>query len=189
MIKMIVFLGNPGVQYRNTRHNAAWLCCDKIDEIKYENWQKKFKGSWTSCGIGDKKIIFLKPDTYMNKSGDSLRAAIDFFIIKSEEVLIVHDDLELPFGTISFRTGGGLAGHNGLKSISTQLGTKDFHRFRIGIGRPVHGSVSSWVTGRFSKEEEIHLSLILEKSARQIMSYQGMNPKSINNEKMLIINL
>ena len=188
MIKMIVFLGNPGIQYKNTRHNAGWLCCETINEIKYENWQKKFKGSWISYGIGEKKVIFLKPDTFMNKSGDSLRAATDFFKIKTHELLIVHDDLEMPFGIISFRTGGGLAGHNGLKSITTQLGTKDFHRFRIGIGRPIHGSVSSWVTGRFSKDEEIHLSLILEKSAQLIMSYIGIDPKLIEENKIQVIN-
>lgn len=187
MIKMIVFLGNPGLQYKNTRHNAGWMCCDFINEIRYENWQKKFKGSWLSYGHGDKKVIFLKPETYMNKSGESVIAAATFFKIKPEEILIVHDDLEQKYGIISFRTGGGLGGHNGLKSISAHLGTKDFHRFRIGIGRPVHGSVSSWVTGRFTREEEIHLSLILEKTAELIMLSAGKNPKTISTEKITII--
>ena len=166
---MVVFLGNPGQQYKNTRHNAGWLCCNLIDEIKDERWQKKFKSRWLSLGNGDRKVIFLKPETFMNKSGESVIAAATFFKIKTDEILIVHDDLEQDFGIISFRTGGGLAGHNGLKSIASLLGTKDFHRFRIGIGRPVHGSVSSWVTGRFSKDEELHLELILLKSAELIM--------------------
>jgi len=187
MIKMIVFLGNPGQQYKNTRHNAGWMCCDLISDIKYENWQSKFKGSWLSYGNGDKKIIFLKPETFMNKSGESVSAAAAFFKIYPEEILVVHDDLEQKYGVISFRTGGGLAGHNGLKSISSHLGTKEFHRFRIGIGRPVHGSVSSWVTGRFSKEEEIHLPLILEKSASVIMGFAGTEIKSISAEKISII--
>jgi len=188
MIKMIVFLGNPGLQYKNTRHNAGWMCCDEILEIKYENWQSKFKGSWLSLGNGDKKVIFLKPETYMNKSGESVRAAVDFFKIQVEEILVVHDDLEQKYGLISFRTGGGLGGHNGLKSIVNHLGTKDFHRIRIGIGRPVHGSVASWVTGRFSKEEEIHLELILEKSARLVMDCLGKDPKQISSEKIEIVN-
>lgn len=184
---MIVFLGNPGLQYKNTRHNAGWLCCDQIDEIRYEHWQKKFKGSWLSYGNGDKKIIFLKPETFMNLSGESVSAAAAFFKIKAHEILVVHDDLEQKYGITSFRTGGGLAGHNGLKSISGQLGTKDFHRFRIGIGRPVHGSVSSWVTGHFSKEEEIHLELILSRSASQVMECLGKEPQSLSQEKNTLI--
>lgn len=187
MIRMVVFLGNPGLQYRNTRHNAAWLCSEYINALKSGNWQKKFKGTWLSDGFGDNKVIYLKPETYMNKSGESVGAAATFFKIRTDEILVVHDDLELNYGFIGFRTGGGLAGHNGLKSIATHLGGKDFHRFRIGIGRPAHGSVSSWVTGRFSREEEIHLSLILEESARRIMSYRGMNVKSISQDKFQVV--
>lgn len=184
MIKMIVFLGNPGQEYKDTRHNAGWLCCDHIEKIKYDNWQKKFKGLWLSNGTGNSKIIFLKPETFMNKSGESVIAAMTFFKIKTDEILVVHDDLEQKFGTVSFRTGGGLAGHNGLKSIAAQLGSKEFHRFRIGIGRPVHGSVASWVTGRFSKVEEIHLDLILEKSADIIINIIGRDTKNISQEKI-----
>lgn len=186
MIKLIVFLGNPGQEYKNTRHNAGWLCCDKIEQIRYENWQNKFKGKWLSYGTGDSKVILLKPETFMNKSGESVGAAMTFFKIKADEVLVVHDDLEQKYGIISFRTGGGLAGHNGLKSIATHMGTKDFQRFRIGIGRPVHGSVSSWVTSRFSKDEEIHLPLILEKSATMIMDCIGKDPGKISKEKVTI---
>ncbi|MBB6478389.1 aminoacyl-tRNA hydrolase [Spirochaeta isovalerica] len=188
MIRMMVFLGNPGLQYKNTRHNAAWLCSDYMDELKNGHWQNKFKGSWLSCGSEDRKVIYLKPETYMNKSGESVGAAASFFKIKPEEILVVHDDLELPFGEIGFRTGGGLAGHNGLKSISSHLGTRDFHRFRIGIGRPVHGSISSWVTGRFSGEEEIHLSLILEKSADMLLSYPGKEINKVVQSKIKVIN-
>lgn len=187
MIRMIVFLGNPGLQYKETRHNAGWLCCDYIEETKYENWQKKFKASWLPLGIGDDKIILLKPETFMNKSGESVAAAAAFFKLNTDEILVVHDDLEQKFGIISFRTGGGLAGHNGLKSISGLLGSGDFHRFRIGIGRPVHGSVSSFVLGRFTKDEEIHLELILRKSASIIMSYRGKAVKNISSEKINLI--
>ncbi|MBI9100051.1 MAG: aminoacyl-tRNA hydrolase [Spirochaetaceae bacterium] len=187
MIKMIVFLGNPGQQYKNTRHNAAWMCCDLIAEAKGGNWQKKFKGSWMSSGSGEKRVIFLKPETYMNRSGESVSSAATFFKFAPEEILVVHDDLEQGFGVISFRTGGGLGGHNGLKSISSHLGTKEFHRFRIGIGRPVHGSVSSWVTSRFSRDEEIHLNLILSKSAEVIMESTEKDPQSILEDKIKII--
>lgn len=187
MIKMIVFLGNPGLQYRNTRHNAAWLCCDRIDELRQGNWQSKFKGKWMSHGTGDQKIVYLKPETYMNKSGESVGAASSFFKIKASEILVVHDDLEMEYGFIGFRTGGGLAGHNGLKSIAAHLGDKNFQRFRIGIGRPVHGSVSSWVTGRFSRDEEIHLDLILDESAKRILSYLGKDLKTISQDKCKVV--
>jgi len=187
MIKMMVFLGNPGIQYKNTRHNAAWLCADFISDLKEGNWQKKFKGCWLSSGTGERKVVYLKPETFMNKSGESVAAASAFFKLKSEEILVVHDDLEMAFGEIGFRTGGGLAGHNGLKSIATQLGTRDFHRFRIGIGRPVHGSVSSWVTGRFSGEEEIHLPQILERSADMLNSYRGREVSTFDQSKISII--
>lgn len=186
MIKMIVFLGNPGLQYKSTRHNAGWMCCDHIDEIRNEKWQKKFKGSWLSYGNGDTKIICLKPETFMNLSGESVSAAAAFFKLKTDEILVVHDDLEQKYGVISFRRGGGLAGHNGLKSISGHLGTKDFHRFRIGIGRPVHGSVSSWVTGRFSQEEEVHLELILSRSASKVMDCLKKEPLSLSQEKITL---
>lgn len=188
MIRMMVFLGNPGLQYRNTRHNTAWLCSDYLIETKTGQWQNKFKGSWLSWGFGASKIIYLKPETFMNKSGESVAAAASFFKIKSDEILVIHDDIEMKFGFIGFRTGGGLAGHNGLKSIATCLGTKDFHRFRIGIGRPVHGSVSSWVTGRFSSEEEIHLPLIFEKSAQILATYPGKETKNLDNSKIQVIN-
>lgn len=187
MIKLVVFLGNPGIQYRQTRHNAAWLCSELISDLQVSQWQKKFKGQWTSTGFGEGKCIFLKPETYMNKSGESVGSALSFFKLKPENLLVVHDDLEMPYGTIGFRKGGGLAGHNGLKSIATHGGTKDFYRFRIGIGRPVHGSVSSWVMGRFSKEEEIHLSFILEKSARLIMDYTSKELKKDETQTLKII--
>lgn len=187
MIKLMVFLGNPGLEYRNTRHNAAWLCCERIEELRNASWQQKFKGSWTSSGSGDEKVIFLKPETFMNKSGESAGSAASFFKVKPHEILAVHDDLEMNFGQIGFRTGGGLGGHNGLRSLAEHLGTKDFHRFRIGIGRPVHGSVSSWVTGRFSPEEEIHLSLILDRSAQMIMSLPGKEVKTIEQKKIQVI--
>jgi len=188
MIKMMVFLGNPGQQYRNTRHNAAWLCAEYIESLKEGNWQKKFKGSWLGTGTGERKIINLKPETFMNKSGESVAAAATFFKLRTEEILVVHDDLEMSFGEIGFRTGGGLAGHNGLKSIATHLGSRDFHRFRIGIGRPAHGSVSSWVTGRFSREEEIQLPLILERSAGILTSCPGKEVRTLEQSKIRVLN-
>jgi peptidyl-tRNA hydrolase, PTH1 family len=157
--KLIVFLGNPGKKYEKTRHNAAWRLGDNRDR----SWQKKFNGLWCKEGNGADQKILLKPQTFMNLSGDSVRKAMDFFKLTPKEVLVVHDELELPFGEVQHRFGGGLAGHNGLKSIKQQLGTADFGRLRIGIGRPPYGDVQRWVLSPFAPIEEAELEDVIRK--------------------------
>ena len=161
MIKLIVALGNPGREYENTRHNIAWLVLDRFSAISNNNWKSKFKGIYTDASFGGEKVYFLKPETYMNLSGESVAPLMKFFKIEPEEILVIQDELDLKFGQVVFKKGGGLAGHNGLKSISAHLGTQDFMRLRMGIDRPVHGSVSSWVLSRF--DDEIGLDLLLDK--------------------------
>lgn len=162
MIKLIVFLGNPGKQYSRTRHNIGW----QILSYKYPNssFQKKFNGELSNLG----SIKLLKPLTYMNESGRSVGAAVSYFNLKPEEILVVHDDLELAYGEIKTQKGGGLKGHNGLKSIKSSIGSNDFYRLRFGIGRPKHGSVSSFVLSAFSKDESIALPIFLEESSKAI---------------------
>ncbi len=156
---MIVFLGNPGKQYKNTRHNIGFSLCD----YKYPStsFQKKFN----SLFANEKGLKLLKPQTFMNKSGLPVQAAASFFSIKSDEIIIVHDDLELPFGEIKIQQGGGLKGHNGLKSIQTHLNSDNFYRLRFGIGRPNHNNVSSFVLSSFDSDEKIALSIYLEKAS------------------------
>lgn len=127
-------------------------------------WKEKFHGRIADTASGR----FLIPGTYMNESGKSVAAAAVFYKLKPEEILVVHDDLELPFGSIALRTGGGPAGHNGLKSIKKLIGADGFHRLRIGIGRPEKGGVDSWVLGRFSPLEENMLPDILDAAADSI---------------------
>jgi PTH1 family peptidyl-tRNA hydrolase len=166
MIRLAVFLGNPGREYERTRHNLAWLTADALSFTPDLVWQKKFKGETaqhrTAAGI----VYLLKPATFMNVSGESVLPAARFYKIAPEELLVVHDDIELPFGEAAFRKGGGLAGHNGLRSISKVLGTPEFYRFRLGVSRPARGSVSAHVLGRFSPEEEISLPPYLEAAAK-----------------------
>ncbi len=162
MIKLICALGNPGREYAQTRHNAGWLFLDSWQG--YLDWQKKFKGEY-AVHHSPRKLTFLKPLTFMNKSGESLRACSDFFSITPEEILVIHDDLELTFGEAAVKQGGGLGGHNGLKSIKHHLGTSEFYRLRLGIGRPERGSVSNHVLSRFSPQEEAELSLMFAKAA------------------------
>lgn len=168
-LRMAVFLGNPGTEHRNTRHNAGWMLLETLPGSEAVAWRRKFKGS---CGdypvtgpAGPRKILLLRPETYMNLSGNSVQPAAAFYNVTSTEIIVVHDEIELPFGTVSVRQGGGLGGHNGLRSIAGALGTNDFARVRIGVGRPPRGDVSSYVLGRFSPEEEPLLGRLLSGTA------------------------
>ncbi len=153
MIKLVVGVGNPGHEYEFTRHNIAWIIFDQHPDINSNNWKSKWKSEYTDAQLSGEKRIFLKPMTFMNLSGEAVRPCADFFKIKPEEVLVIHDDLDLDFGVVKFKFGGGLAGHNGLKSISRHLGTNDYYRMRVGIGKPTRGSVSSWVLSSFKNNE------------------------------------
>jgi PTH1 family peptidyl-tRNA hydrolase len=163
--ELIAFLGNPGKKYEYTRHNIAWL----LSEQKQPVWQKKFNGLWCRENCGEISLIFLKPQTMMNRSGDSVRKAMDFFKLPPEKVLVVHDELELPFGEVNLRKGGGLAGHNGLRSVKQQLGTTEFGRLRLGIGRPPFGDVSRWVLSPFSPSERTELEDIFQKAWSELV--------------------
>lgn len=154
MDRLIVGLGNPGSKYHHTRHNIGW---DSFSELSFANdlkWSEKFKGQFSVYNNGAEKIYFLKPQTFMNLSGESLQPAMAFFKIDIENILVVHDEIDLPFGTIAFKKGGGLAGHNGLKSIAEKLSSQEFKRLRVGIGRPVHGDVSNWVLSGYTGEDK-----------------------------------
>jgi PTH1 family peptidyl-tRNA hydrolase len=151
MIELVVFLGNPGPEYERTRHNAAWMLAAETPFYPSPGWQKKYRGLYApveteslpclegpdgqAAGVS-RKVHLLKPETYMNISGESAARAAAFFKVKAESILVVHDELELPLGAVSFKFGGGLGGHNGLRSLKASLGTAEFWRLRIGIGRP-----------------------------------------------------
>ena len=164
--KLIILLGNPGSRYEKTRHNAPWLCLKELPGAAALQWKEKFNSHWCDYGPPGRTVKLLKPETFMNNSGEAVRKASDFFRIGPDNILVVHDELELPFGTVQFRKGGGLGGHNGLRSIKQHLGTGDFYRFRLGISRPPHGDVSRWVLSPFSGEESALLPVYWERSAR-----------------------
>lgn len=155
-IQLIVGLGNPGKEYERTRHNAGFWWVDAIVEAKRATWKREAKFSgWTSkVEEGGVPFALLKPSTYMNESGRSVAAYLRFYRIEPVAMLVVHDELDLPPGTVKLKRGGGTGGHNGLTDIAEVLGTKDFWRLRIGIGHPGHKDlVSDYVLDKPRKIE------------------------------------
>ncbi len=152
-VSLIVFLGNKGHLYKDTRHNAGWLFYEDFMGTG-ESLSEKFHGLHGIETVHSTRVRVLLPHTYMNESGRSVFAMMNYFSIPLEEILVVHDDIELPFGRVTLQRGGGMGGHNGLKSIKKACSGSEFLRLRIGIGRPTRGDVSSHVLGRFNAEEE-----------------------------------
>ena len=157
MIRMLVFLGNPGKDYTATRHNAGFMLCDYL--YPDASYQMKFHSQFMKAG----NVYVMKPMTFMNLSGTAVSEAASFYHMAPEEILVIHDDLELPLGKARLQKGGGLQGHNGLRSITERLGSDGFWRLRIGIGRPVHGDVRLFVTSPFTKDEKIRLDALFSR--------------------------
>jgi PTH1 family peptidyl-tRNA hydrolase len=156
-IRLIAGLGNPGREYERTRHNAGFWWVDAIAERKRAHWSKesKFAGFTTRLTEDGHEFWMLKPATYMNESGRSLAAFMRFYRIEPAELLVVHDELDLPPGVVKLKKGGGTGGHNGLTDIVECLGTKDFWRLRIGIGHPGHKDlVADYVLQKARREEQ-----------------------------------
>jgi PTH1 family peptidyl-tRNA hydrolase len=166
-IRLIVGLGNPGREYEKTRHNAGFRWVDAIAERKRAVWKRetKFAGYTTKVEEGEREFLLLKPATYMNESGRSVAALLRFFKIEPASMLIVHDELDLPPGTVKLKRGGGTGGHNGLEDIVAALDTKDFWRLRIGIGHPGHKDlVSDYVLHESRREEREAIEPPFERS-------------------------
>jgi peptidyl-tRNA hydrolase, PTH1 family len=155
---LVAGLGNPGREYEQTRHNVGWLVVDELAGRLHGSFRSKFSGRLAEVRSDEQRLALLKPETYMNESGRSIGAAVRFFRIPPPRLLVVHDDVDLEPARLQARLGGGLAGHNGLRSIAETLGTRDFMRLRIGVGRPGRGdprSVSDYVLSRFEPELDV----------------------------------
>lgn len=153
MVRLYAFLGNHGREHRGNRHNIAWQFLESLPFHGELRFDRKFKGRCAQWEGPAGRLHFLLPETYMNLSGDSVAELMRFFQIGGDEILAVHDELELPFGTFGFKLGGGLGGHNGLRSLEARLGTRDFRRFRFGIGRPAHDDIAGYVLSDFDPAE------------------------------------
>jgi PTH1 family peptidyl-tRNA hydrolase len=174
---LVVGLGNPGRRYERTRHNAGWLVLDELARRHGGSWRSKFSGSLAEVWLGELRLGLLKPETYMNESGRSVAAAARFSKVEPESLLVVHDDVDLEPGRLQARRGGGLAGHNGLRSLAQHLGTQDFLRLRIGVGRPGRGdprSVSDWVLSTFEPGEDVDALVARAVDAVETIATEGL---------------
>jgi len=160
---LFVGLGNPGSQYEKNRHNVGFMAVSRIVENhNFSPWKNKFQGSISNGLLRNQKIIILKPNTFMNLSGQSVGEVIRFYKIPSSKVIVFHDEIDFPLGKLKFKSGGGHAGHNGLRSISEHIGS-DYIRVRIGVGHPGNkNAVANYVLGDFSKVEQETITQILE---------------------------
>lgn len=165
---LVVFLGNPGAEYKLTRHNSGFIVAENMALTQDLCWSRKFFGMFAKKDVNGHQHCFLKPETFMNLSGKSVQAARSFFKLNESDIVVVHDDIETEFGVVSFRKGGGLAGHNGLRSIANSIGSPDFLRIKIGVGRPKKGDVSSFVLGKFTPEEMPFLPVMAEAAEEKL---------------------
>jgi PTH1 family peptidyl-tRNA hydrolase len=154
---LVAGLGNPGRQYAGHRHNVGWMVVEELARRHGASFRSKFSGQLAETRLGEHRVALLAPETYMNESGRSVGAALRFFKLPPESLLVAHDEGDFDLGRLQLREGGGLAGHNGLRSIAEQLGTRDFLRLRIGVGRPARGdlrSLSDYVLSDFAPEDD-----------------------------------
>lgn len=184
---MIAGLGNPGAQYELTRHNVGFLVIDHLKNLLKVNFNNNFHGLCAKTTICDNACLLIKPQTFMNKSGLSVQAASSFYKILPQNIIVIHDELDVQLGEIRLKLGGGNNGHNGLKDISARLGN-DYLRVRIGISRPViKGTEADFVLNNFNDSELITLEKIIPLAAQAIMSIikEGLD-KTNSNIKLKI---
>jgi PTH1 family peptidyl-tRNA hydrolase len=174
---LVAGLGNPGREYAQTRHNVGWMVVDELARRHGGSWKSKFNGRLAEIRIDGHKVALLKPETYMNESGRSVRAAMEFFKLEPDRVLVVHDEGDFDLGRLQARLGGGLAGHNGLRSIAQHLGTPDFLRLRIGVGRPGRGDprpLADYVLSKFDPADDAERLVGEAADAVELLDAEGL---------------
>jgi peptidyl-tRNA hydrolase, PTH1 family len=174
---LVVGLGNPGREYARNRHNVGWMVAEELARRHDGSWRSKFSGEVAEVRIDDHRVALLKPQTYMNESGRSVGAAARFYKLEPDAVLVVHDEIDLELGRLQARLGGGLAGHNGLRSVASHLRTKDFLRLRVGVGRPGRGDPrrpSDHVLADFLPEEDAETLVARAADAVETLDAEGL---------------
>jgi len=182
-VKIIVGLGNPGIPYRMTRHNIGFQVVDRLAKLNHIPLRtKRFKSLYGTGWIDSQQVVLAKPMTFMNRSGEAVKKEADFFHLRTEDLVVVHDDLDLSFGRIRFKQRGGDGGHQGVRSIIDRMGENNFLRLKVGIGRPPRGMDSAeYVLDVFDKIERSHLDQILSQAAEslKVMLLEGLE-KAMN---------
>jgi peptidyl-tRNA hydrolase, PTH1 family len=174
---LVVGLGNPGREYARNRHNVGWLVVDELARRHDGAWRGKFNGQLAEVRIDGHKVALLKPETYMNESGRAVQAAARFFKVEPDAILVVHDEGDFDLGRLQARKGGGLAGHNGLRSIAQQLGSSDFLRLRVGVGRPERGDprpLADYVLSDFEPHDDAERIVSSAADAVELLDAEGL---------------
>ena len=169
---LVAGLGNPGREYARNRHNAGFLVVDELARRHGGSFRSKFSAQVAEIAVAGEKLVLLKPETYMNDSGRAVAAAARFFKVEPEDVIVVHDEGDFDLGRLEVKHGGGLAGHNGLRSIAQELGTQDFTRLRIGVGRPERGdprTLADYVLADFDAHDDA--AALVERAADAVEQY------------------
>jgi PTH1 family peptidyl-tRNA hydrolase len=174
---LVAGLGNPGREHARNRHNVGWLVADELARRHDGAWKGKFDGKLAEIRIDGHKVALLKPETYMNDSGRAVKAAMRFFKLEPDSVLVVHDEGDLPLGRLQARVGGGLAGHNGLRSVAGHLGTPEFLRLRVGVGRPERGdrrSLADYLLSDFEPHDDAERLVAEAADAVELLDAEGL---------------
>jgi PTH1 family peptidyl-tRNA hydrolase len=174
---LVVGLGNPGREYANNRHNVGRMIVDELARRHGGSWKSKFSGQLAEIRVDGHKVALLKPETYMNASGGPVGAAARFFKVEPESVLVVHDEGDFDLGRLQARQGGGLAGHNGLRSIAQHLKTQDFLRLRVGVGRPERGDprpLADYVLSDFEPADDAEAIVARAADAVETLDAEGL---------------
>ena len=171
---IVAFLGNPGIKYNGTRHNAGFMAADAMEKKLGVSINKmRFKALTQTVDIGGKKVLLMKPQTFMNLSGDAIAQAANFYKVPPERVIVVSDETALPIGRLRIRRGGSAGGHNGLKSVIARLGTDQFPRIRLGVGDKPHPDydMADWVLSAFKEQDAADMELVAKKAADAVECY------------------
>lgn len=189
---LLVGLGNPGREYAHNRHNVGFMVVERFVDRHLTpgigmSWREKFHAKTTAVRVGGDRVVALLPQTYMNRSGKSVVAAVQFHRVAPEQIIVVHDEIDFPFGRVAIKQGGGHGGHNGLRDIIALTGSRDFVRIRVGVGRPVKGGdVSKWVLDDFDDIDGAQLPDVVDTSQRAVTAVitDGVRPamNSINQQ-------
>ena len=174
---LVVGLGNPGREHASNRHNIGWMIVDELARRHGGSWKSKFSGQLAEIRVDGHKVALLKPETYMNRSGGPVGAAARFFKVEPESVLVVHDEGDFDLGRLQARKGGGLAGHNGLRSIAEHLKTQDFLRLRVGVGRPERGDprpLADYVLSDFEPADDAEAIVARAADAVETLDAEGL---------------